>query len=277
METMGDSVILQKFGIETDGDMDAFILIDDFTEQFRDSIGTAEFTTFTDLVLSGNIVSGAGILSAEIGNNEISGFTSAAVSGLPSGTVSGIYSGGFVRYPKKHHDLIYKADSYDNRRVDGVLSGTWSGTVDVSGTGSVSGLISGPLAYNTEDPGKYGGPNWKIAPQAGDFFRLDFHDENHEEYEITRVEDRDLQADGLNHLLSKYVWKMTCVRRDPSYENVIGESEVGGLAEEEFTRSKIEQNHFHETESDDVFDYNNEEVSEVDGIESDDIYGGYDL
>lgn len=279
MESMGDAAILNKFGIETDGDMDAYILIDDFTEQFRDAIGTRQQQNFTAVTLTGFLSAGEGILSASFNNGELDAYTSGYVSGFISGAISGLYEEDALRVPKLYHDLIYKSEAYTERRIDGSVSGSWNGTLDLSGTGYVSGVVNAPLTYINEDPGKHGGPNWNIAPQVGDFFRLDFNEDNHEEYEITRLMDRDLQTDGINHLLSKYVWHITCVRRDASYENVVGD-QIPGMetsVEEDHTRTKIESNYRIETESNEIFDYETTPTDEVDGIDCDDIYGAYGI
>jgi hypothetical protein len=284
MESMGDAAILNKFGIETDGDMDAFILIDDFTEQFRDTIGTAQGEMFTNVTLTGCLSAGEGIITASFSDGDFKAFTSAYVSGYTAATISGtsgvvsaLWDEPIYRTPKLFHDQIYKSESYDTRRIDGSLSGSWGGTLDVSGTGNVSGVISGSLVYINEDPGKNGGPHWNIAPQVGDFFRLDFHDDNHEEYEITRLIDRNLQSDnGMTHLLDKYVWHMNCVRRDASYENVIGD-QLEGIAEEEHTRSKIESNFRLEDESNEVFNYELSAIDEWDGPDAEDVYGAYGI
>jgi hypothetical protein len=279
MESMGDAAILNKFGIETDGDMDAYILIDDFTEQFRDTIGTAQLEDFTSVTLTGTLSGGEGILSATFDNGDLKAYTSAFVSGFISGAISGLYNEGALRIPKKHHDLIYKSEAYEDRRIDGIVSGSWTGSLDMSGYGLVSGAVQAPLTYINDDPGKHGGPDWNIAPQVGDFFRLDFSDDNHEEYEITRLFDRDLNADGINHLLDKYVWHITCVRRDPSYENVIGDS-IPGMetpTEEEHTNPPLESNYRIETESNEIFDYELSASNDFDGIDCDDVYGAYGI
>lgn len=280
MENTGDTIILNKFGIESDTDMEAYILVDDFTENFRDKFGTTERQRFSNVALTGIITAGSGIISGEIINSDISGYTSSLVTGLTSGSVSGVYSETFIRYPKKYHSLIYKSEAYTTRRVDGTLSGLWLGTLDVSGNGTVSGYMTGTLMFTTDDPGKNNGPNFYISPQVGDFFRLDFNDDNHEEYEITRVIDRNLKSDGISPLLLNYVWQMSCVRRDPSHESIVGDSlNINATALEEiFTGKKIESNFRVETESNAVFDYTTTIVDSFNpNLSSDNTYGTYGI
>ena len=74
----------------------------------------------------------------------------------------------------------------------------------------------------------------------------------------------------MNPLLGKYIWKCDCVRRDPSYEDVEGETQ-----EELLTTSKGEQNQWHEDVSNEIFDYDHEPVDDIDGVNSDSVYGDY--
>ena len=289
MESMGDSVILQKWGIETDGDLEAYILMDDFTEQFRDLVGK-EISTDFDLIVSGEVSGGIATIRGDVVDtaNGLSGFLYQDVSGLTSGIVSGDFLGEYDRYEVPYHTMLYRSSKYVEQSVRGSLSGTWSGTLDLSGNGIISGAIQSNLLYNTtkaaSDQDGGAAPHWNIAPKVGDFFRLDFNDDNHEEYEIRRVINRDLQADGLNPLLDKYVWRMSCVRRDPSYEEVIGVpgtlnpelSATGGRIEEEYTEPAVEHLTWIEDTSNDLFNYEIESPEEsVDGPSSDTVYGGY--
>lgn len=269
----GDNIILSKFGAETNGDITCYILIDDFTEQFRDLIGTPGYGEFISTV-SAEVSAYSGILQGNIINSDISGYTSAQLTFATSGSVYGEQTGSFIRYPKKYIDYIYKCDSYTDQIVNGTLSGSYSGTLDVSGYGSISGSLSGALWYYTVDPGKNAGPNWKISPQVGDFFRLDFDENNHEEYEITRIYDRNLMLDGLNQLLFRYVWKCDAVRRDPSYEPILSQ-DIGAEKEEEFTTDKKKISDLLEIASDKIFDYERKVIDSHDGVKHDAVYGEY--
>jgi len=286
MESKGDIELLNKFGFETDGDMESFILIDDFTEQFRDLVGTTTSAIFS-VPLYGNVTAGDGYISGTVENTILDGWViDDNITEYSSGFVSGTFSEGFTRDPRLYNEYVYKSDSYDDRVVYGTLDGSWSGTLTSGLIGEISGTATGLLGYHIETSTvDGGGPNWMIAPKAGDFFRLDFVDENNEEYEITKVIDRNLQIDGLNPLLSKYIWQMTCVRRDASYEDVLGAQDnmdpsldgLHGQKEEQYTTDKLENNEWIEEESNALFDYSEEIVDDYDGLNSDDVYGGYDL
>ena len=279
MEANSDSVNLNRFGIETDGDMVCYIVRDDFTECFRDKLGAPRFDTISAFV-SGNIVKHVGPVSGEVSNSEISGYTSIDVSftNFPcsGGLVSTTVSGDWTRFPVKFNRFVAESEAYTERTVNGTLTGSVNGFLNGLGNGLVSGVVSGDLQYFVEPEQRYG-ENWGIAPQVGDFFRIDFDELNHEEYEITRVHDKNLESDGLNPLLSRYIWRMDCVRRDPSYEDVVGD-EIGNPTEEEFTNDRQFLNDAATIVSDEIFDYDNEIVDEAgadDSTSLDDIYGGY--
>lgn len=275
-EMQSDSIILNKFGIETDGDATCFILVDDFTEQFRDLIGTTSSYFFTT-TLTGTVTNYNAFISGSIINTDISGFTSATSDfSSTTGVVSSLYTGTFIRTPKKYIDLVYKSPSYTNQIVTGNLSGSYNATINVSGNGYVSGFASGNLIYHiSDDAGKYGAPNWKIAPQVGDFYRIDFDEINHEEWEISKVHDKDLMAGGLNPLLSRYVWRCNVVRRDPSYETVVGQVS-GTKVEEEQTSDRKKLSDLNEVTSNEIFSYEAQDVDSIDKKNSDSVYGDYD-
>jgi hypothetical protein len=61
-------------------------------------------------------------------------------------------------------------------------------------------------------------PTWQIAPQVGDYFRLNYG-EIEEEYEINQIVDRVLtNQNGINPLLGKYIFQCIATRRAPSHE-----------------------------------------------------------
>lgn len=274
MEMEGDSILMNRFGIETDGDASCYILIDDFTEQFRDSIGT-ERLYIPNMQISGDIISGSGVLSADVIAPGLIGTVSETlvfdVDALSAtgGAVSAVVNMPFVRTPSVMNPFTKSSPAYVDQATSGTLYGDVFGTLDVSGTGTMVGNLSGSLIYRST-PAENAGPNWGIAPQVGDFFRIQFHDGvNNEEYEISRISDKDLITDGLNPLLDRYIWKLSVTRRDPSYEMVIGDDE------EPWTQDKSEQSDYHEIESDEIFDYDTQIVDAVDGTHSNQIYGDY--
>ena len=270
MEMMGDAFLLSKFGIETDGDAAVYFTIDDFNLKFVDEIGipvTGQFQT----EVFGEFNNYSGIVSGITSNDDICGVISGTYSVEPSGTTMLNFSSPLYVLQQAVNPDIKRPTYYNyDREASGTINGPLSVHLDLSGNGYSSGFVNG-LVYYRSKPAELAGPGWTdISPQAGDFFRLDFDGENQEEYKITRVHDRNLQTDGLNPLLGKYIWRCDCVRRDPSYEIVIGD-----LQEEKDTTSKIEQNKWHEDVSNEIFDYDNEVVDEYDGVNSDSVYGDY--
>lgn len=281
MASQGDTILLSKLGQETDGDMDAYILIDDFTENFRDLVGKREVYAKYDTI-SATVTSGLLTFSEDIISTDLSGYTSGSTTFTTSGSVSAEFTTSFIRYPKLYSDYMYKCEAYTEQTVLGDILTTLSGTIDENLNGTLVGSVSGYLGHYLEESRDGGGPFWKIAPKVGDFFRLDFHDNNHEEYEINRVIDRNLQSEGLNPLLEKYVWHMTTIRRDPSYE-YMGDIDLDGnvthTPEEEFTDDKFENSNdkIEQVSNDELFDYSESIIDEYDGLNSDSIYGEYNI
>jgi hypothetical protein len=286
MASQGDTILLSKFGQETDGDMDAYVLIDDFTENFRDLVGKRDVYSKNDTI-SATVSSGVVTFVEDVVSTDLSGYTSGTTTFSTSGAVSADFTTSFIRYPKRFSDYMYKCESYTDQVVLGDIYTTLSGTLDENLNGTLVGNVSADLGHYLEESRDGGGTFWKIAPKVGDFFRLDFHDGNHEEYEITRVIDRNLQSEGLNPLLEKYVWHMSCVRRDPSYEDVLGAPDslleeyqgTDGSLDEEFTDDKYENSNekIESISNDELFDYSESIIDKYDGLNSDDIYGEYDI
>jgi hypothetical protein len=116
--------------------------------------------------------------------------------------------------------------------------------------------------YNTQSSSVY---ERSITPQVGDFFRMDFFDDNHEEFEITNVYYDELLSDGISPLLGTYIWKCQAVRRIPSHETVSGvtnnEEKIDDLEEIQNLQSYALENI-----ADSINEYSGE----------DDVYGGYE-
>jgi hypothetical protein len=285
LEVVTDNILMNSFGFETNGDAICYIVKDDFTEQFRDLIGDINTDTFTSN-FTVNVQNFSGVLNTNIINSDLSGYISGIFDNLTSGVVSGehiidsnaaysdtYFTGKYARIPVKYSQYMYKSKAYSTRATSGELSGTYYGYIDENGSGIISGSYTGNLSYHIEDLPDNGvmEVKWKIAPQAGDFFRLDFSEENREEYEITKVYDKQLStSNSMNHLLERYIWRCDVVRRDPSYEFVASVTE-----EEEWTQSRKDISDLNELISDEIFDYDNEPVDDVDGVNSDNVYGGY--
>ena len=275
-----DSFVLNGFGIQNEGSHQIYFMVDDFYEKFRDQIGTVTSGEFLDIPLYADISGGSGILSGDLSANEFDAMTSGYIDFMgTTGEVSGYYNRGITAKYKAVNELIYhpRYYKYDDRYISGGAYGTFSGTIDASGNGTLVGTASSELLYIT-GPAENAGPHWNIAPQVGDFLRIDFQadnlpgyiGENHEEYEITQIADRNLLDNETNPLLGTYAWKCDIVRRDPSYENTITDQ-----TEEEHTTDKSEQNIWHEQISNDIFDYSTQDADDKDVVNMDDVYGGY--
>lgn len=253
MNIQEDNPFLKKFGMSTAVNSEIYFMRDEFEEEFRDKLGTPTTNIFTSYI-SGNVINNECILSGNIVNNDLSGYTSAYTS-VPTGSITGDFGFTFIRYPKKYNDQIAYSPSFTERYVNGTLTGNLSGLVDISGNGIIAGYVSGALNYyNNIAVGN--NPNFKIAPQPGDFIRLkefDIDVDNNEEYEITEVMDKNLSPNGINPLLKRYIWKCSITRRMPSHENVIGTTQ-----QEKFTPNLSVYNNWSEIVSNDrIFDYNN--------------------
>lgn len=265
-----DMMIFKKFGIETTTNAEIYMMKEDFTEQFRDLIGTPTSAYFSsDLI--GAISGFSGFITGSVINSDLSGITSAYVE-VPSGTISGSFVGTFRRYPKAVNDRLKVSDSFNDRIVYGSMNGVVSGTIDLSGNGSMTGTATGNLRYYTETP-LSGAPHWKIAPQVGDFFRMAEFDSdipNYLEYQISDVLDRDLAPNGVNPLIRRYLWKCSIVRRTPSMETVSGTTQ-----QEALTPNYLDNNTWQQVISNQTFDYDNNDIDTIDKANSDDVYGGF--
>ena len=269
MKVDTDSPLLRKFGIETTTNSEMFVMRQEFEEQFRDKVGIPTSGVFSTQVHA-DIEGFSGNILGWINDGSLSGMTSANTV-VPSGTISGTYTGSFTRSPVAINPLIAKPTYYTARSVAGTLTGTVTGTIDASGNGTMDGTVSGILSYYATSGAVNGNPNWGIAPQVGDFFRLvefDMAVGNYEEYEITEVLDKDLTNQGLNVHLHRYLWRCAVVRRDPSHETVSSDAQ-----QELFTPNYLEENTWSEIRSNEIFDYANS-IDSIDGENSDLVYGG---
>jgi len=272
-EQMGDAFLLNKFGIDTNADATIYMTRDDFTEQFRSKIGTPT-SAYVVSYLSGDILGGVGIVSGMVFSDDLSGITSGSVTTSTSGTFTAPYSGVVVPLQSPVNPDIKNVDYYDygNRLMSGTLSGSVTVTTDVFGSGVCTGSCSGILNYFLPTAVK-SGPYWDISPQVGDFFRLSYPDNTQEDYEISMLSDRNLQTDGLNPLLSKYIWKCNATRKDPSYE--VAPDGTQASAEENTTTTPIHESEINQVVSDEIFEYDTSAVDSSDGAGSDDVYGKY--
>ncbi len=269
-----DNSLLKRFGMETAANAEMYFMQDDFTESFRDLVGSPT-SAFYSTQINSTIESFSGLLSAQIITGELSGMTSAYTI-VPSGHTTGLFNFPFIRYPVAWNKDLAVTQYYTQRHVVGTLSGILHSNIDATGFGTVSGDIQGNLMYFSDQKDPTSLSVWKIAPRVGDFIRMREFDEdvsNYEEYEITQIDDKSLTPQGLNPLLKRYIWRCTMVRRAPSHELI-----NGPLQQEAFTPNYLADNQWHDTVSNtQVFDYANP-VDTLDNKPNEDgVYGGYGL
>ena len=224
-----DTDLLQKFGISNTMEAESFFMIDDFTEQFRDSVGELK----TDLFV-GNfttiIEDFSGYCLSELYNEDISGNFSTSVVTTSSSTnsVSGILSDeGFNVNIKSITDAYILPSYFDYTEpiTSGLVSGNYYGEVNEHGQGTISGIVSGFVSYYVY-PSTVLDPNWYISPQVGDIIVNGLHNEEH--YEISHVTDKQIEDDSISPLLGHYVFRCSLVRKDPSHE-LFSEEEVSTI------------------------------------------------
>jgi hypothetical protein len=298
MEVENDVFELSKFGLEPNENLTVYFGVKDFETKFIHQLGAKK--AYVDNISFSGTHSGTSTIEIssnfagnqtntgwldEFGNYNtdeekhydtnvnrdfeagtgLSGLIKTEVSAKTSGKTTKAFDIFFpnvntasLRLPINPHiagTQYYKASggsytAYSNGTVNFTTS-TYSGSADVA-----------VLYHDITPKNKY---NVKIRPYVGDFFRMQFFDDNQEEYEITNIQDRTITPDGINPLLGKYVWKCNAVRRTPSFE------EVSGIVqnEENMFNKEIQglQSYAVEKIADSIYDYTSGE---------DDVYGGYE-
>lgn len=280
MTVNNDAYTLNKFGIEASTNGEVYIGIEEFEENFVDTVGTSTSASIT-MPYSKRIY--GGII------NEVNSYASNIVCfsypvnvEIPTGITSytgSISTSAVTGNSKTINDLLAFQHVYPyTRNVSGNITGNLNCVVDEYGDGICSGTLTANVFYNDYiDKNGCSQNSWKIAPMPGDFFRMgefqlyeDDKPSNYEEYEVTTVYDRNITSAGLNPLLGTYVWKIGIVRRDASNEVV-----ASPITEESQTADKSTQNIWHENMSDTIFEYEKEEVDEIDKHQADSVYGLY--
>jgi len=258
-----------KFGLQTDGDIDFFIVKDAFSNGFADLIG-ATVTAEVSSVITGDVWNFIGTAVGHVSSDTYGALVTYAIDMPSSGSFLLPITGSLVNWNMVHPDIAAPV-VYENRSPSAVLSGWISTVLDVSGSGTASGVVSGNISYYSLND-EVTNSSWKkISPAVGDIIKIPFKESSWQEYEITKVVDRDLQS-GLNPFLGEYVFKCSAVRRDPSKELIDGITSMETDASEQ---SSSVMNDWHEIVSDGIFDYSVSAVDIVDGINSDNVYGNY--
>jgi hypothetical protein len=181
MEMMGDSFLLSKFGIETDGDCAVYFTIDDFNEQFRDSIGV-DILTHYSVDLQSEINTSATLLTGVVEGDGLTGEVRVNVVPVASGGFLQSVSEPIIIYPNAVNPDVKGPAYYDYNQYKstGFLTGLLSGFTNLSGDGFVSGRLDGDILHTTK-PAELRNITWEdISPQVGDFFRIVFVETNQE-------------------------------------------------------------------------------------------------
>lgn len=125
---------------------------------------------------------------------------------------------------------FYKSDVVHVSQKLPTIYGSLKGKIksDPNDFRKIKGKVKGSLQFPSLQ-NKDSGPTWKIAPQVGDFFKLNYP-EITEEYVITEIFDRILNNNGgINPLLGKFVYQCTATRRNPSHEELKNEDYPQGV------------------------------------------------
>jgi len=268
LQVNADDWIMSQMGIQNTGAYTISFLCDEFTESFRQKIG---------VVTSGDI---SGIVSGNIPENITGDLLNYEID--VAGIVSNSDIEGYVNqtltlndYSTFISDVHYKEISPNSRFI---IPPTYESTCEITGqvTGNLSlydrtlsGIVNGSIIYKN-NVAIMSNPDWKLAPQVGDIFEMKGLDPNlpREQYEVTRVIDKNLSDDEMNPLLGRYIWKCDCVRRTPSSEDFYSNDESGNPIEnmgeyiEDGTNDNLWQQLENENLSNTIFDYEKPEEEE---------------
>lgn len=273
MEVLADAYLLTRFGIQNESEVQIFIAIRDFVETFKPLIGAIVEKTYNAQ------------MSAQIGDSEIVGkINTPEIYGEVYGNLPANYNGlntlnmtdlRFRALPRPKNDLIRKSFKYD---VVESVSSLFSANLNINyTTGLISGNASGSISHRTNASVNQIS-DYTVRPQVGDFFRLD-NTVLPDEYEITRVIDRQYTGTAYNPFFDKYAYICSCIRRTPSHEKVAitqtapsydpPSDLINSITHEPLTAHKTETNEKIDKFAQDTFSYGESNVG------SDDAYGGY--
>jgi len=271
VESLADAFILGKYGITPDSSYRMFCTIKDFEFAF---CGLAQQQVVsTTIPFNISVSAYSGVVSALYNSPDT--FLSGVISGTIIPSASGVVSGmALSQYHNYSDDILVNPDIALPNAWDYVKTtfssfhGPYAGFLNASGTGSVSGTLSGIVVYKrlgAFETNKY----QTIAPLPDDFFEIPFSDDNKEQYTITNVIDRDLMPNGINPLLQKYIFACEIVRRTYSQEAGL----LSGETKNNLDLVDIEKQ-TEEYLSDKLFNYNLQAAG-VDAAKSSRIYGDF--
>lgn len=288
-----ESTLTSALGIETTLNSEIYIAKQDFTESWRDTIGKQKVDPISETKTYDVINYEVDIHFDHTGVDLEAYFNGHVVinpDNVVSGAVSGSISVNFVRLPLKVNPFLYKSPEFTEREINATsVTCTYDANLDVFGNGVMTVTVSGVLGYHSSYEDINDQPNnHSLRPIAGDFVRMVeyYNGEKHidasmnpQEYQITHVAEQELTPNGYNNLINKYLYKCTIVRREASYEDVVGE-----IQEESNIVNYIEDQNrdiIAELESDEIFDYESEDIDDLDTQDNKDgnrinnVFGGF--
>ena len=268
-----DSFIMNRYGIIPNQTGVAHFMIDEFNFAFP--LLASVDTYSVSAQLTGEIDSLTGNYSIPVSSED--GWLSGELSGDLS-LSAGIPNQSQIEYnvPFNYYDdkvyvnkNLFQPNTYNYTKtaISNVVIAT-SSTIDASGNGSFTSSASGNIFFNrfrNQDV-------WKkvITPLVGDWFEIQFSEDNKEHYEIVDVINHKITDGGTNPLLEKYVWSCNVTRKTFS--------DADGLATGAETLSNDDVNLSNNTIqviANTIFDYSKEDVTSYEGAGSDKVYGGY--
>lgn len=222
LENLSDSYLLNRFGIQSEAEVQAYIGIRDFVERFKPILGR-EVQKQYSIKVKGKL--GCEYVQGILNTPEIYG---RVIGRIPkkinedSATLTGMY---FEPLPRPK-DLAYKKSlGYD---VGKCTASLFSALVNIDRkTGNISGYAIGSICHKTGYADNHSS-EYEIRPQVGDLLVLDNEDDMiQDKYEITRVDKRNQGSNLIyNPLLGNYCYIVTCVQHRDSYEDVKAEEVI---------------------------------------------------
>lgn len=201
-----------QIGLEGTEQVTIYLSIDNFEQAFEDKISKID-TRLIEADVYGSTLT-----------NEVTGIIrepefEASVYAQFSESDMKVHNTDITIIPKNVNPGFYKSIKYQENKSE--ISGSLKGKLkyDKEKPFIVSGTLKGELSFhgskNLENA-----ETWKrLAPQVGDYFKLEVESGISEEWEVTQIYDKNLTKSGLNPLLGKYVYLVSAARRIQSYEN----------------------------------------------------------
>ena len=275
LETATDAFMLTKFGIEPDQKYTAYFMMKDFEFAFVDLADQKWVSGGFENIIQ---ISGySGTISSEFISEDdfISGVISSQIIIPTSGNVDGVASATYSNYNNYIYTNpdIYWPNKWDYLKTTfSSFHGPYSGFVDENGNGEISANLRGVIIYKKLSDLERN-PYKKVKPIPKDYFVIPFTEENNEEFEITHVISRNLTPNGINPLLTHYIFACNVQRREYSHEEGLGSSEEAISAAVELQKVLHDSKEY--LSDNNMIDYNLKDIDIIDKAKSDRVFGGY--